>query len=202
MLLNFYGVGTHWVFCSGFEACCNICLQIRCNLSLWACKNGEYCFKIVIQRNTICLYQTFVDNNKIYSWSRTILHIHKNCQCNYFVFWFCILFECEGELCHWATVSVNPWELGMPRVASVFCLHLIGRSSFYVIVPYAIVCLLSLCLSLKNFIVFCDLGVFLPLLESEVLEVQKTEFGKAFLILLHNLKTSYKKKIYFFILYF
>lgn len=63
----------------------------------------------------------------------------------------------------------------MPCVVSVLCLHLIGQASFYVIVPYARVCLLSLCLSLKNFIVFCDLSVFLPLLESEVVEESKKD---------------------------
>lgn len=87
----------------------------------------------------------------------------------------------------------------MPRTATVFCLHLIGQSSFYVIASYAIICLLSLCLSLENFIVSCYLNIFLLALKRKVLEEsikkkKKTEFAKAFLTILYNPRIYYKKK--------
>lgn len=110
--------------------------------------------------------------------------------------------ETGSELCHWTLVSGSHWEFRMPCIASLFCLHLIGQSSFYVIASYAIICLLSLCLSRENFIVSCYLNIFLLALKPKVLEEsvkkkKKTEFAKfvkAFLIILYKPSISYQKK--------
>lgn len=65
----------------------------------------------------------------------------------------------------------------MLRAASVFCFHLIGQSSLYIIVSYAIKCLLSLCIITE------ELGiVLLPQYLFDTVKgkkrVRKIEFSK------------------------